>query len=298
MSTPPSMFRTRAGQARYFAAYEATLALWPVPVESFDVPTRFGQTHVNACGPQAAPPLVLLPGQAISSTMWYPNVGALSQAFRVYAPDILGDMGKSIQTRPFTKPTEFADWLNDLFDGLQIERADVAGLSYGGFIALRLALSVPERVRKLVLMAPASLMPIRPVFFLRMAGMALPAFVLSFEAKQKLLLGVASPQTVPAITQMMTPNDFRYSMYLPPVHTNAELQQLKSPTLLLLGEHEVIYDHRAARQRAVKLIPSIETDLIPGAGHALNFDQPDLVNQRILKFLNQNEAGRAKPAGT
>src|SRR5512134_816438 len=103
MSAQPSMFRTPAGQARYFAAYEATLALWPASVESFDVPTHFGSTHVHACGPQGAPPLVLLPGQAISSTMWYPNIGALSQSYRVYAPDIIGDMGKSIRARPFTQ---------------------------------------------------------------------------------------------------------------------------------------------------------------------------------------------------
>ena len=285
MPTQLSMFRTPAGQARYFAAYQATLALWPVPVESFEVPTRFGLTHVNICGPKDAPPLVLIPGQAISSTMWYPNVSALSQTYRIYAPDILGDMGKSIQTRPFTKPTEFADWLKDLFDELQIEKADVAGLSYGGFIALRLAFSAPERVRKMILMAPAGLLPIRPIFFLRMATMLLPAAILSLSAKQRLLLGVASPLVEPAITQMMTTPDFRYSMYLPPVCTDEELQQLKIPTLLLLGDHEVIYDYKAALKRARHLIPQIETELIPGAGHTLNFDQPELVNQRILEFL-------------
>ena len=128
MTTQPSMFKTSEGQARYFAAYDATLGLWPVPRESLDVPTRFGATHVHACGPQDAPPLVLVPGQAVSSTMWYPNIAALSRAYRVYAPDIIGDMGKSVRTRPFTKPAEFADWLNDLFDALKIERAHVAVL--------------------------------------------------------------------------------------------------------------------------------------------------------------------------
>src|SRR6185436_17933131 len=95
----PSMFRTAAGQARYFEAYDATLALWPVPVESSDVPTRVGRTYVHIYGVAGAPPLLLLPGQAVSSTMWYPNIAALSRPFRVYAPDILGDMGKSVSSR-------------------------------------------------------------------------------------------------------------------------------------------------------------------------------------------------------
>ena len=285
MSVPPSQFRTSAGQTRYFAAYDATLALWPVAVESFDLPTRFGATHLHTCGPHDAPPLLLLPGQAVSSTMWYPNIGALSQAYRVYAPDILGDLGKSVSTRRFTKPSEFADWLSDLFDGLQLERAHVAGLSYGGFAALRLAISAPERVNKLVLMSPASLLRLRPTFFLRMAAIFLPAFVLSPAAKQKLLLGVYSPGAVPAVKQMMTTTDFRYSMYLPPVCTDQELQQVRASTLLLLGDHEVIYNPHAALKRATSLIPHIKAVIIPGAGHALTLDRPDMVNTLILEFL-------------
>ena len=288
MTTQSSMFKTSAGQARYFTAYEATLTLWPVPIDSFDVVTRFGSTHLHVCGAADAPPLVLLPGQAISSTMWYPNIAALSRDYRVYALDIVGDMGKSVRTRPFADPTDFAVWLTDLLDELQIEQAHVAGLSYGGFIALRLALSAAERVKKLVLMAPASLLALRPRFFLRMATMLLPAFVMSRQTKQRLLLGTYSPNAAPIIEQVMTTTDFRYNMYLPPVFSDADLQQLSVPTLLLLGDQEVVYDYEAALKRAKDLIPGIETAVIPGAGHALNFDQPDLVNNHILAFLKDS----------
>lgn len=285
MANAVSAFRTPEGQARYFAAYEATLKLWPVPVEPVAVPTRFGSTHLNVCGPPDAPPLLLLPGQAISSTMWYPNIAALSAAHRVYVPDILGDLGKSVSVRRFTQPTDFAEWLTDALDELKVERPHVAGLSYGGFIAARLALSAPQRVNKLVLMAPASLLQIQPSFFARMAAMLLPNFILSFSAKQRLLLGVASALAEPAIRQMFVTTDFQYNMYLPPVFTDDELRQLSVPTLLMLGDREVIYDYAAAFNRAKKFIPNLETALIPNAGHALNFDQPELVNARLLKFL-------------
>jgi hypothetical protein len=59
---------------------------------------------------------------------------------------------------------------------------------------------------------------------------------------------------MPAIKQMMTTTDFRYSMYLPPVHTDDELRRLSVPTLLLLGDHEVIYDRRAALNRTAPQI--------------------------------------------
>ena len=276
------MFRTPEGQARYFAAYDETMKLWPEAVHSFDIPTSFGSTHIHTCGTEGAP-LLLIHGQAISSTMWYPNVETLSQYHRVYTMDILGDMGKSIQTRPFKGPNDFSTWMREVMDGLNLEQAHVAGLSYGGFIAAQTALAIPERVLKLILMAPASLLSIRPVFFLRMFAVLTPG--LSFASRQKLITGTDSPRAIPAIRQMFTTTDFRYSMYLPPTFKDDQLRQIKAPTLLMMGEQEVIYNYHKAIARAKKLIPNLTSAIIPGAGHAMNFDQPELVNQQILDFL-------------
>ncbi len=54
-------FRTPAAKARFEKAYDAALALWPLPPTAIDVPTRFGTTRVNACGTSTATPIVMLP---------------------------------------------------------------------------------------------------------------------------------------------------------------------------------------------------------------------------------------------
>lgn len=294
MSAEASMFRTAAGQARYYAAYDATLALWPAAIETLRLPTRFGTVHVNACGPAEAPALILLPGAAISSTMWYPNIAAFSNAFRVYALDILGDMGKSVSTRRVTRAQDCVDWLADVFDGLQLEHADVAGISMGGFLALKLAQVTPRRVRRLVLISPASLLPLRPQFLLRAAAALLTPF-LTPASRQALFLGTASPHAAPAIRQLLTPTDFRYQMFFPPAETDADLRRVQAPTLLLLGEREVIYAPNQALRRATRLIPAVEAILIPGAGHAVSLDQPDMVNQHVLRFLGQAGGAGDRP---
>jgi pimeloyl-ACP methyl ester carboxylesterase len=101
-------------------------------------------------------------------------------------------------------------------------------------------------------------------------------------------LGLRSAAAEPLIKQMMTTTDFRYSMYLPPVYTDEQLRQINVPTLLLLGDHEIIYDYKAALKRAASLMPDIETAVVPDAGHALSLDQPEMVNRRILEFLGQS----------
>lgn len=282
------MFKTPEGQARYFAAYEATLALWPVPVEPFDLPTRFGSTHVNACGPEGAPALLLLPGAAVSSTMWYPNIAAWSSSYRVYALDIIGEMGKSVSTHPTMQTLDFAAWLDDVFAGLRLDQAHPVGLSLGGYIALKLALALPHRVQKLVLVAPAGLLPVHQTYSLRMlASILLP---MPLDYRQRLFFGTPSPYAGPVIRQLMTPSDFRYSIFTPPIFTDEELQQLKPPVILLLGDQEIVYPYKALAGRATRLLPWTRAEIIPGAGHALTLDQPDLVNQRILEFLRDDEA--------
>jgi pimeloyl-ACP methyl ester carboxylesterase len=65
-----------------------------------------------------------------------------------------------------------------------------------------------------------------------------------------------------------------------------EFGALKSPVLLLIGEAETMYDPRSAAERARKLIPHIQAEIIPNAGHMLTTDQPELVVNRIHWFLH------------
>ena len=58
--------------------------------------------------------------------------------------------------------------------------------------------------------------------------------------------------------------------------------------LLLIGENEVIYDAAKALARARALIPNLEGELVPGANHNMCVSHCQLVDARVLDFLNQN----------
>jgi len=131
-----------------------------------------------------------------------------------------------------------------------------------------------------------------PLVLLHGAAAILAPFP-SSDSRQALFLGVASSNAASSIKQLMTPTDFRYKMFFPPVNTDDEWRRILASTLLLVGEREVINNPKTALRRAKNLIPHIEADIIPGAGHALNLDQPEMVKQRILGFLDKN-AGAAE----
>jgi pimeloyl-ACP methyl ester carboxylesterase len=282
------IFRTSQGQAEYLAAYEAALDLWPVLYQSLHVPTRIGKTHVIASGPEDNPPLVLLPAGAMTATMWFPNVADLSRNYRVYAVDTMHDLGRSVPTQVRNTRLVSAEWLLDVLDALEIDKAYVVGASYGGWLTLNLALHAPDRVERIVLLAPAgSLKPLSWKFFLSMAPLLLfPSRRTARNAMQFLAAEgfVASERLVEQLAVGF--KHYRPQMMaFPAVFKDDELQRLDAPALLLLGEEEIIYNPHAALDRASRLIPNIQAEIVPNVGHGLSLEQPELVNARILEFF-------------
>lgn len=290
MPDHPSHSAPSRGEAEYIAAYDATLTLWAAPYESLWVHNNWGCTHVIACGPQDAPPLVLLHGMYLSSTMWFANAVELSRDRRIYAVDTIGSAGKSVAMRPLRSRDDLADWLDGVLDGLSIARTDLLGHSHGGWLALNYALRVPGRVKRLVLLAPAgSLLPLVRQFWVRgipaallptrrliasfMRWMTAEGFVVDELFVEQFVLGL---------------RHFRPQIrVLPSVYTDDELRRIGARTLLLIGEDEVIYDPQAATDRARHLVPHIEAELVPNASHGLPMERPELVNERVLRFLGQ-----------
>ncbi len=284
------IFATPDDCAKYLAAYDAMLALWRVPHDSIDVKTRFGSTHVNACGPEDGPPLVLLHGAGLSSTAWYANIPGLSADHRVYAVDVIGDAGKSVADRLMERPIDYAEWLSEVFDGLRIEKGHLLGHSYGGWLTLNMALVYPERLKSIVLLAPAA--SIYPMTFLTKLGLHLMAFKFLRPSARSMFKMIASKGVVFEATFMnlmeMVTKYCVSAIMFPTVYADEALRQIELPALLLIGEQEKIYHPEKAIGRAKRLMPGLSAEIIPNMGHAMIMEQPEEINSRILAFLSEN----------
>ncbi len=281
-----AIFKTPERKARFVAAYDAALSLWPAPYELIYAPTRFGRTHVVASGPPAAPAVVLLHGVLAGATMWYPQVAELSRHFRVYAVDILGDVNKSEPVNlPGTK-AQAAEWLASVFGALNIVQAHIVGISFGSFVALNFAIHAPARVRKIVVMAPAACFA---PYTARFLAYTISTALSRHPIQSVLRWAVAKGNVVdnPVIDQMAAALKFGQmrAKVIPGVFSDAELRRVAAPTLLMVGDHDVCCDPKATVARARRLIPNVETEIVPRAGHLLSMEQPERVNASILQFL-------------
>lgn len=158
-----AMYKSAEGERAVMAFYNRVLEHWPVTSEHLHLPTRLGNTFVIASGDPAAPPLVLLHGASSNALTWAGDAAAFSRHFRVYAVDIPGEAGRSARNRPSWDGEAYVEWLEDLLDALGAPRAALVGLSLGGWMAMRFAFRHPERVSKLVALAPGGVVPVRVV---------------------------------------------------------------------------------------------------------------------------------------
>jgi pimeloyl-ACP methyl ester carboxylesterase len=295
MSEKIRMFWSPEVQAQFNAGYEAVLKQWPVPYEELYIPTRFGDTHVIASGQKSAHPLVLLHPAGGGSTIWYRNVGSFSQHYRTYAVDVIGDLNKSVLTRLIRSRRDFADWITDLFNGLQIKSTYMIGNSYGGFLTLNTAYYLPERVKKVVLISPAAT-------FVQIWGIywhtIIPGYWIAPIIRSERLVHKASAwiwQDFPMddcvaqlrfIAQVAGYPRYRPTHNPPPtVFSDEELHKIQTPVLLLIGDHEVLYKPERVIERATRLVPNLKAEIVPNANHVAEYTAPDAVNKKILEFL-------------
>lgn len=284
-------------EAEFNAAYESAMQNWPVPYEDLFVSTAFGDTHVVVNGSPDADPIVLLNPGGGSATIWRRNIEPLCQRYRTYAVDVIGELNKSVPTRPIRNHLDFKQWMTELLDGLGVQVAHIIGNSNGGFFTLETAYLLPNRTKKIVVISPAAT-------FVQMwswwGKLLIPAHMVAPLIRSKRMVYNAydwlwqgfprDPADARLKSIAVVAGYPRYrpskNTFVPHVFSDAELRHVQAPVLLLIGDHEVIYPPDQVIKRATHLVPNLKAEIVPNANHCAQYTAPEFVNQKILEFLN------------
>lgn len=247
----------------------------------------------------AGPPLVLLHGYVGDGpTTWRRQLDGLSDRFTVLAWDAPGAGGSADPPAAFGL-AGYADCLAGFIDRLGLEQPHVAGLSFGGILALELYRRHPA-IPATLLLASA---------YAGWAG-SLPAEVAQQRLQQALALAELSSEEfvgtlLPTMFSPTTPPEaveaFRASMlafhpagFRAMARASAEnlrevLPQVNVPTLLLYGDKDV----RASLTVAEDLhaaIPGSTLVVLPDAGHLCNIEAPEAFNRAVRNFLRDRRS--------
>lgn len=285
MMATKSIYKSDEGGRAIAAFYDSILARWSVPCDMLDIPTRHGQTFVIASGSPAAPALVQLHGSSTNSAMWAGDITTYSRYYRVYTVDTLGEPGKSAPNRPPLAGPAYAEWLEDVFNALAIQKAVLMGCSQGGWMALKFATYRPERVEKLVLLTPGGVTPVKLSFVLRLIGLSLFGRWGAGAIRRVIYGDLVMPEEVEAFASLIQEH-YNPRTDAQPIFSDEELQGLAMPVLLVAGSEDCCYVSEKTADRLQRLLPVFTANVLPGVGHVLL----DTTSQ-VVPFL----AGTASP---
>lgn len=241
--------------------------------------------------------VVLLHAFPLSREMWQPQVSALKEEFRVLVPDLRGFGGTDGGLGEAPSIGRMADDVRHLLDALEIdEPITLCGLSMGGYIALAFAREFPQRLRGLVL-----------------ADTRAEADTEEGKTKRNEMIELARAHGARGVIEKMLPNLVGESTRRERAEVAETVKQLgaaqrtagivaalqalrdrpdatpgladiQAPTLVVVGHEDTLTPPSLATILALG-IEGAELEVIEGAGHLSNLEQPAAFNKVLLNFL-------------
>jgi surfactin synthase thioesterase subunit len=218
---------------------------------------------------------------------------AWSKRLRVYNVDLIGEPGLSAPSRPMMGSEAYALWLDDVLDALGLEKTAMLGISLGGWFALDYASRRPERLTRLVLLAPCGLGRLKMGPLIRF--LLLPPF--GDPGRRKAMKAAIGPMEAgwddPEMGEftLVVFKAFRPRLEIPTFGDETP-GKLTMPVLVSVGEQDWMLDSPGTKQRFEEVVPQAKVRVLPGVGHLVT----DAVE--LGEFLDQDgrHPRRAGPA--
>lgn len=242
------------------------------------------------------PPLLLVHGFPSNSAAWSAIVPRLEAERSMVALDMVGFGQSTRQPRKPMTGDAYADRLVALLDALDLDRIDVAGLSWGGSVVQRLAARHPERVDRLVLLASVNAAHVLPLRTSNLLGLAVairfPA--VARRVVRRFLAGTSADPDLPVdalvrayVEPLLVPGTLaamrrfvRDTARTQPI----DLRAIAAPTLVVAPQADRIVPP-VMQEEIAALIPNARYEPIPAIGHAVQFEAPGRLVALMRDFL-------------
>lgn len=242
--------------------------------------------------------LVLSNGVLMSTASWAMQVPVLAKHYRVLVYDCRGMWQSDHPAGPYSME-QHADDLAALLDALHIEKAHIAGISYGGEISLIFGYKYPQRTLSVI--SSSAVSQVDPL----LRGV-IESWTAAARAKDpELFFQITYPTNfseawIAANQAALDGARVRYRtldfdavlellLSFSRLNITSELKRITAPTLVIVGEQDILKPRKYAEIIA-REVPKSEFVVVPNSGHAVCWEQAGLFNTLLLGFLAKNSA--------
>ena len=278
-----SYFKDKQKDKKYFENWVKELEISNQRVyEKIEVETSIGKTQVYGLNTKVEnlETLVIFPGARTTSLIWDFDKGLdnLNHKMRVFLVETNGLPNLSDGGTPDIKSLGYGVWASEVLEKLKIEKAFIAGASFGGLICMKLAIVKPEIIKSIFLLNPGCIQPfsltLKNLYFNILPILSpKPANVLKFLDKAVF----AKPNhKLSAISEKMLVDYevFAISRYKDntqkPYYMDKQLADVNIETYLLEGDKDLLFPFEKSIENAKKHIPNLKEYIVfENVGHGI-----------------------------
>lgn len=289
------VYKSDNAEKNIYKTYDELLSKWGISTEEKDIPTTYGTTHVICSGDRSNPPLVLFHGVGDDSAlMWIFNAKELAKHFSIYAIDTLGGPGKSCPSHKYNKAFDEIQWIDNVFDGLGLESAYVAGVSMGSYITQHYGIMRPNRVIKMICMSGTISVKERGKPFKNMLKVFLPEALFPTKGNVLKLIKKMTGDKGSVLTN--NPAIMEHYAYLLKGFNNMamanhkikcfdeiQLSAIRNKSLFLLGEADPL---ATDRDKEILSKYHMKYQFFPGVGHGINHEISEKINKIMIEYFS------------
>lgn len=250
--------------------------------ERYEIETSLGRTHIWGLNSKQEfqDTLVIFPGARTTALIWDFDKGLdnFNHNMRIFMVETNGLPNLSNGETPDIKTLDYGIWATQVLDKLHIEKAFVAGASFGGLICMKLGIVSPQKVIAAFLLNPGCLQPFSLTFknlYFNLLPIIRPTPNNVLKFLEKAVFSKPNHQLSEFSEKMLVAYEvFAISRYKDntqkPYYMNEQLKEVAAETYLLLGDKDLLFPFQKSLDNAQRLIPKLtETKVYKNVGHGI-----------------------------
>jgi pimeloyl-ACP methyl ester carboxylesterase len=262
-----------------------------ISYEDVYIHTKFGNTHILTAGNENSESLIIFHGGNMINTntlFWFDK---LAEKYRIIAPDYLGHPGLSEEKVLNSNNDDYANWIVEIMDKFKLEKVNVIGPSFGGGVALNFAKYYPNKIEKMILIAPSS---ISNGSYLKMISQLIfPMIKYKIKPSHENLYKSVYPmflyeveEDVLEVTSLIY-QGVRIQNKMPKMISNKDLINFGSPVFLIACENDIFFPAKKIIPQAKKIFTNLKKiKEIKNSGHSMDKDNLNICIDEIIRFLS------------
>ncbi|MEX0312857.1 MAG: alpha/beta fold hydrolase [Allomuricauda sp.] len=285
-----SIYKNNQVKTDLMNLYDEKLKCLQIHYTNIDVDTAFGRTRVVKTGNSEGKKIVMFHGYNAGAPITLEAVKGILDRYCFYVVETIGQATKSEESSINIKDDSFALWANEVLEKLEMQKANIIGISYGAFIVEKLMAHRPERIAKCILVVPSGI--VNGNVWESNKKLTLPFLRYKITKQEKHLrafLNAFAPIEDDFLYKMLSLiiKGVKLDTRIPKLLKPEAVKNFTAPVYIIAAKNDVYFPGEKIAQRSKELFSNLkEVHLLENAKHMPSKNSYPIIQQKIVEWIN------------